>query len=150
MYSFVFVGVEKFSVVIEVIVVLVDVDIIMLVLFNLVVSIGVILVVFGICVVLWEVIVLIVGYLLIIGEKLLCGMVDMCFLVIGVDFIVVVVGWYYGVWCVIGILDCWLVYDGDYVEIDGVMVWLVLLLMIDLNVMVEMVCVGCDFVGVVV
>ncbi|MBL7315420.1 2-phospho-L-lactate transferase, partial [Escherichia coli] len=56
---------------------------------------------------------------------------------------------HYGSRCATGILDCWLVHDGDHAEIDGVTVRSVPLLMTDPNATAEMVRAGCDLAGVV-
>lgn len=144
-----FVGAEKSSAATEAIAALADADIIMLAPSNPVVSIGAILAVPGIRAALREATAPIVGYSPIIGEKPLRGMADTCLSVIGVDSTAAAVGRHYGARCATGILDCWLVHDGDHAEIDGVMVRSVPLLMTDPNATAEMVRAGCDLAGVV-
>jgi len=58
------------------------------------------------------------------------------------------VGQHYGARSGTGILDCWLIHEGDHAEIDGVAVRSVPLLMNDPEATAEMVSAGLDLAGV--
>ena len=90
----------------------------------------------------------IVGYSPIIGGKPLRGMADECLAVIGVESTAEAVGRHYGARRGTGILDCWLVHEGDHAEIDGVAVRSVPLLMSDPKATAEMVSAGLELAGV--
>ena len=74
-------------------------------------------------------------------------MADECLSVIGVDSTSEAVGGYYGARSGVGILDGWLVHEGDHAEIDGVEVRSVPLLMTDPAATAEMVRAGLDLAG---
>jgi LPPG:FO 2-phospho-L-lactate transferase len=75
-------------------------------------------------------------------------MADECLSVIGVASTSEAVGSYYGARSAVGILDGWLVHDGDKAEIAGVDVRAVPLLMTDPATSAEMVRAGLDLAGV--
>jgi len=147
-HSFAFVGAEKASATAEVVAAIGDADVILLAPSNPVVSIGAILAVPGIRSVLRAASAPVVGYSPIIGGKPLRGMADACLSVIGVESTAQAVGSYYGARRGTGILDCWLVADGDRADIEGVAVRSVPLLMTDPKATAEMVGAGLDLAGV--
>jgi LPPG:FO 2-phospho-L-lactate transferase len=149
-HSFAFVGAEKASAATEAVTAIAEADIIMLAPSNPVVSVGAILAVPGIRAALRAAAAPVVGYSPIIGGKPLRGMADACLSVIGVDSTAQAVGRHYGARSATGILDCWLVHDGDAAEIDGVTVRSIPLLMSDPTATAEMVRAGLDFAGVAV
>ena len=115
---------------------------------NPVVSVGAILAVPGIRGALRAASAPIVGYSPIIGGKPLRGMADACLEVIGVESTAEAVGRHYGARETTGILDCWLVHEGDHADIEGVAVRSVPLLMSDPKATAEMVRAGLDVAGV--
>src|SRR4029079_13887621 len=90
----------------------------------------------------------VIGYSPIIGGKPLRGMAEECLSVIGGASTLEVVCGYYGPRSGVGILDGWLVHEGDHAEIDGVEVRSVPLLMTDPQATAEMVRAGLDLAGV--
>jgi LPPG:FO 2-phospho-L-lactate transferase len=149
-HSFAFVGAEKASAATEAVAAIAEADVIMLAPSNPVVSVGAILAVPGIRAALRATAAPVVGYSPIIGGKPLRGMADACLSVIGVDSTAEAVGRHYGARSATGILDCWLVHDGDEAEIDGVSVRSIPLLMSDPTATAEMVRAGLDIAGVTV
>ncbi|OBK20543.1 2-phospho-L-lactate transferase [Mycobacterium asiaticum] len=149
-HSFAFVGAEKAGATTEAVTAIGEADVIMLAPSNPVVSVGAILAVPGIRAALRASTAPVVGYSPIIGGKPLRGMADACLSVIGVDSTAQAVGRHYGARSATGILDCWLVHDGDHAEIDGVTVRSIPLLMTDPAATAEMVRAGLDFAGVTV
>jgi LPPG:FO 2-phospho-L-lactate transferase len=119
-----------------------------------VVSVGAILAVPGIRGALRSATAPVVGYSPIIGGKPLRGMADACLRVIGVESTAEAVGRHYGARRSTGILDCWLVHEGDLAgfkaEIEGVAVRSIPLLMSDPKATAEMVRAGLDLAGVAV
>jgi LPPG:FO 2-phospho-L-lactate transferase len=75
-------------------------------------------------------------------------MADECLSVIGVASTSEAVGGYYGTASGVGILDGWLVHEGDRAEIAGIEVRSVPLLMTDPAATAEMVRAGLDLAGV--
>jgi len=112
------------------------------------VSVGAILAVPGIRAALRSTNAPIVGYSPIIGGKPLRGMADACLTVIGVASTAEAVGRRYGARAGTGILDWWLIHEGDHAEIDGVAVQSVPLIMTDPKATAEMVNAGLDLAGV--
>jgi LPPG:FO 2-phospho-L-lactate transferase len=147
-HSFAFVGAEKASATTEAVEAITDADIILLAPSNPVVSIGAILAVPGIRGALRAGRGPIVGYSPIIGGKPLRGMADKCLSVIGVESTAQAVGRHYGARRTTGILDCWLVNDGDHADIEGVAVRSIPLLMSDPKATAEMVSAGLELAGV--
>jgi LPPG:FO 2-phospho-L-lactate transferase len=147
-HSFAFVGAEKASATTETVEAIAEADVIMLAPSNPVVSVGAILAVPGVRAALRAASAPVVGYSPIIGGKPLRGMADACLSVIGVDSTAQAVGRHYGARSATGILDCWLVHDGDEADIDGVSVRSVPLLMSDPTATADMVRAGLDIAGV--
>jgi LPPG:FO 2-phospho-L-lactate transferase len=147
-HSFAFVGAENASAATEAVAAIADADIILLAPSNPVVSIGAILAVPAIRGALRAATAPIVGYSPIIGGKPLRGMADECLTVIGVESTAEAVGRHYGARNATGILDCWLVHDGDHADIDGVAVRSIPLLMSDPKATAEMVSAGLELAGV--
>jgi LPPG:FO 2-phospho-L-lactate transferase len=75
-------------------------------------------------------------------------MADACLEVIGVESTAEAVGRHYGARGTTGILDCWLVHEGDHADIEGVAVRSVPLLMSDPKATAQMVRAGLDVAGV--
>lgn len=149
-HSFAFVGAEKATATSEALTAIAEADVIMVAPSNPVVSVGAILAVPGVRGALRSAPAPVVGYSPIIGGKPLRGMADACLSVIGVDSTAQAVGRHYGARAATGILDCWLVHDGDSADIDGVAVRAVPLLMSDPAATADMVRAGLDLAGVTV
>jgi len=147
-HSFAFVGADKATAGPGVTEAIETADLVLLAPSNPVVSIGTILAVPGIRGALRSTTARVIGYSPIIGGKPLRGMADECLSVIGVASTSEAVGGYYGPRSGVGILDGWLVHEGDHAEIDGVEVRSVPLLMTDPAATAEMVRAGLDLAGV--
>ena len=147
-HSFAFIGAEKASATTEAVEAITGADIIMLAPSNPVVSIGAILAVPGVRGALRAAAGPIVGYSPIIGGKPLRGMADACLSVIGVESTAEAVGRHYGGRRATGILDCWLIHEGDEATVEGVAVRSVPLLMSDPKATAEMVSAGLELAGV--
>ncbi|MBV9721509.1 MAG: YvcK family protein, partial [Mycobacterium sp.] len=147
-HSFAFIGAEKAHAAGQVTEAIADADIVLLAPSNPVVSIGAILAIPGIRGALRTTSAPVVGYSPIIGGKPLRGMADECLSVIGVASSAEAVGRHYGARTGTGILDCWLVHEGDQAEISGVAVRSVPLLMTDPKATAEMVSAGLQLAGV--
>ena len=147
-HSFAFIGAEKAHAAAEVIEAIADADIILMAPSNPVVSVGAILAIPGIRAALRSTDAPVVGYSPIIGGKPLRGMADECLKVIGVASTADAVGRHYGARAGTGILDYWLIHEGDHAEIDGVAVRSVPLLMTDPKATAEMVSAGLELAGV--
>ncbi|BBZ49187.1 2-phospho-L-lactate transferase [Mycobacterium heidelbergense] len=146
-HSFAFVGAEKADAAAEAVQAIADADVILLAPSNPVVSVGAILAVPGIRGALRAARAPIVGYSPIVGGKPLRGMADACLSVIGVESTAEAVGRHYGARRAAGILDCWLVHEGDSAEIEGVAVRAIPLLMSDPKATAEMVRAGLELAG---
>ncbi|WP_375484307.1 2-phospho-L-lactate transferase [uncultured Mycobacterium sp.] len=147
-HGFAFIGAEKASAATEVVDAIADADIVMLAPSNPVVSIGAILAIPGIRAALRSTTAPVVGYSPIIDGKPLRGMAYECLTVIGVKCTAEAVGQHYGARRATGILDYWLVHEGDHAEIDGVAVRSIPLLMTDPKATADMVSAGLDLAGV--
>ena len=147
-HSFAFVGAEAATAGPGVTEAIETADVVLLAPSNPVVSIGSILAVPGIRGALRSTAARVIGYSPIIGGKPLRGMADECLSVIGVASTSEAVGGYYGPRSGVGILDGWLVHEGDHAKIDGVEVRSVPLLMTDPEATAEMVRAGLDLAGV--
>ncbi|OHV02047.1 2-phospho-L-lactate transferase [Mycobacterium talmoniae] len=147
-HSFAFVGAEKASPAPGVSDAIADADAVLLAPSNPVVSIGALLAIPGVRGALRSTGAPIIGYSPIVSGKPLRGMADECLSVIGVDTTSEAVGRHYGARTGTGILDCWLVHDGDHADIDGVQVRSVPLLMTDPQATADMVRAGLDLAGV--
>lgn len=147
-HSFAFVGADKATTAPGVTDAIADADVVLLAPSNPVVSIGSILAIPGIRGALRSTSAKIIGYSPIIAGKPLRGMADECLSVIGVASTSEAVGRHYGARSGTGILDGWLVHDGDSAQIDGVEVEAVPLLMTDPATTAEMVRAGVRLAGV--
>ncbi|MEZ0362076.1 2-phospho-L-lactate transferase [Mycobacterium sp. pUA109] len=147
-HSFAFVGAEKASPAPGVSDAIADADAVLLAPSNPVVSIGALLAIPGVRGALRSTSAPIIGYSPIVSGKPLRGMADECLSVIGVDTTSEAVGRHYGARAGTGILDCWLVHDGDHADIDGVQVRSAPLLMTDPQATADMVRAGLDLAGV--
>lgn len=151
-HSFAFVGAEKASATNEAVAAIAEADVILLAPSNPVVSIGAILAVPGIRGALRAATAPVVGYSPVVGGKPLRGMADTCLSVIGVESTAEAVGRHYGARSGTGILDGWLVHDGDRAGfeagIEGVTVRFAPLVMTDPRATADMVAAGLDLAGV--
>ncbi|NDJ90559.1 2-phospho-L-lactate transferase [Mycolicibacter kumamotonensis] len=147
-HGFGFVGSEKASATADVTEAIAETDIVLLAPSNPVVSIGAILAVPGIRAALRSTPAPIVGYSPIVAGKPLRGMADTCLSVIGVESTSQAVGAHYGARSGTGILDYWLVHEGENTQVDGVTVHSAPLLMTDPAATAEMVRAGLDLAGV--
>lgn len=149
-HSFAFVGSESAGAAPGVAEAIADADVVMLAPSNPVVSIGAILAVPGVRAALRSTPAPVVGYSPIIAGKPLRGMADQCLSTIGVQTSAAAVGALYGSRKTTGVLDYWLVDDGDGTdggEADGVTVQAVPLLMTDPEATAEMVRAGLRLAG---
>ena len=146
-HSFAFVGAEAAAAGPGVTEAIEQADAVLLAPSNPVVSIGSILAIGGIRAALRSTKARVIGYSPIIDGKPLRGMADECLSVIGVASTSEAVGGHYGARSGVGILDGWLVHEGDHAEIDGVDVRSVPLLMTDPAATAEMVRAGLDLAG---
>jgi LPPG:FO 2-phospho-L-lactate transferase len=146
-HSFAFVGAEKAVAGPGVLEAIADADVVLLAPSNPVVSIGPILAIGGIRGALRSTKAPVIGYSPIIGGKPLRGMADECLSVIGVASTSEAVGGHFGARSGTGLLDGWLVHEGDGAEIEGVTVRSVPLLMTDPSKTAEMVRAGLELAG---
>jgi LPPG:FO 2-phospho-L-lactate transferase len=123
-------------------------DVVLIAPSNPVVSVGAILAIGGVRAALRSTPAPVIGYSPIIAGKPLRGMADECLSVIGVPSSSQAVGAHYGARSSTGILDCWLVHEGDHAAIDGLEVRAVPLLMTNPAATAEMVSAGMDLAGV--
>ena len=146
-HSFAFVGADKAHAGPAVTDAIADADVVFLAPSNPVVSIGAILAVPGVRGALRSTAAPVVGYSPIVAGKPLRGMADECLKVIGVASTSEAVGGYYGARSGVGILNGWLVHEGDCAEIPGVEVRAIPLLMTDPTATAEMVRAGLELAG---
>jgi LPPG:FO 2-phospho-L-lactate transferase len=146
-HSFAFVGADKASAGPGVTEAITEADVVLVAPSNPVVSIGAILAVPGVRGALRSTSAPVIGYSPIVAGKPLRGMADECLKVIGVATTSEAVGAYYGARSGVGILDGWLVHEGDHADIPGVQVRAVPLLMTDPPTTAEMVRAGLDVAG---
>jgi LPPG:FO 2-phospho-L-lactate transferase len=147
-HSFAFVGADTAGPAPGVAEAIAEADAVMLAPSNPVVSIGALLAIPGMRGALRSTPAPVIGYSPIIDGKPLRGMADRCLTVIGVESSSAAVGRHYGPRSGTGILDCWLVHDGDRADIDGVAVRSVPLLMTDPGATADMVRAGLQLAGV--
>lgn len=147
-HSFAFIGCEKATAGPGVVDAITEADVVMMAPSNPVVSIGAILAIPGIRSALRTTGAPVIAYSPIIGGKPLRGMADECLSVIGVETTSQAVARHYGARSATGILDYWLVHEGDHAEVPGVTVTSIPLLMTDPAVTAEMVRTGLDLAGV--
>ncbi|MEH3132499.1 MAG: 2-phospho-L-lactate transferase [Mycolicibacterium neoaurum] len=146
-HSFAFVGSDKATAAPGVAEAITGADIVLVAPSNPVVSIGSILTVGGIRAALRSTAAPVIGYSPIIAGKPLRGMADECLSVIGVESSSEAVGRHYGARSGVGILDGWLIDQGDSAQIEGVTVAQAPLLMSEPAVTAEMVRAGLDLAG---
>ncbi len=146
--SFAFVGADKATAAPGVTDAIESADVVLIAPSNPVVSVGAILNVGGIRGALRSTKAPVIGYSPIIAGKPLRGMADTCLSVIGVPSTSQAVGEHYGARSATGILDGWLVHEGDTAEIVGMTVRSVPLLMTDPAATAEMVRAGMELAGV--
>lgn len=147
-HSFAFVGSDKATAAPGVLDAIAGADIVLLAPSNPVVSIGTILAVPGIRGgALRSTAAPVIGYSPIIAGKPLRGMADECLRVIGVESTSQAVGNHFGARSGTGILDGWLIDEGDTASIDGVKVRQAPLLMTDPAATAEMVRAGIRLAG---
>ena len=147
-HSFAFIGTEKATAAPGVADAIAGADVVLLAPSNPVVSIGAILAVPGLRSALRSTKAPVIGYSPIVAGKPLRGMADDCLKVIGIDSTSEAVGTHYGARSATGILDGWLIDEGDHAEIDGVNVKTVPLLMTDPAATAEMVRAGLQLAGI--
>ncbi|MDZ4265124.1 MAG: 2-phospho-L-lactate transferase CofD family protein, partial [Mycobacterium sp.] len=123
-------------------------DVVLIAPSNPVVSIGAILAIGGIRAALRATTAPVIGYSPIIAGKPLRGMADECLSVIGVPSTSEAVAAHYGARSATGILDGWLVHEGDHATLDGLEVRAVPLIMTDPAATAEMVRAGMELGGV--
>lgn len=146
-HSFAFVGSDKATAAPGVADAISGADVVLIAPSNPVVSIGSILTVGGIRAALRSTAAPVIGYSPIIAGKPLRGMADECLSVIGVESSSEAVGRHYGARSGVGILDAWLIDEGDNAQIDGVTVAQAPLLMSEPAVTAEMVRAGLQLAG---
>ena len=146
-HGFAFVGAEKATVAPGVAEAIADADVVLLAPSNPVVSIGAILAVPGVRSALRSTAAPVIGYSPIVAGRALRGMADECLSVIGVETSSQAVGAHYGARSGVGLLDGWLIDEGDDAEIDGLTVRSIPLLMTDPTATAEMVRAGLDLAG---
>ena len=147
-HSFAFVGSDKATAAPGVAEAIADADVVLIAPSNPVVSIGSILTVGGIRGALRSTAAPVIGYSPIIAGKPLRGMADECLSVIGVESSSEGVGKHFGARSGTGILDGWLIDEGDTATIEGVDVRHAPLLMTDPATTAEMVRAGLHVAGV--
>lgn len=143
-HDFAFVGAEQATAGPGVAEAIAEADVVFLAPSNPVVSVGAILAVPGIRGALRSTQAPVIGYSPIIAGKPLRGMADECLTVIGVETSSQAVGTHFGARSGVGILDGWLIDEGDDAVIDGVRVRAVPLLMTDPKATAEMVRAGVE------
>jgi LPPG:FO 2-phospho-L-lactate transferase len=146
-HSFAFIGAEAATAGPGVLQAIETADVVFLAPSNPVVSIGAILAIPGLRAALRSTPAAVIGYSPIVSGKPLRGMADECLRVIGLPTTSEAVGRQYGARSDVGILDGWLIHDGDVADIDGVTVRAVPLLMSDPATTAEMVRNGLQMAG---
>jgi LPPG:FO 2-phospho-L-lactate transferase len=147
-HGFAFVGADKAAAAPGVTEAIADADVVFLAPSNPVVSIGAILAVPGIRGALRSTAAPVVGYSPIVAGKPLRGMADQCLSIIGVESTSSAVGAHYGARSAVGLLDGWLIDEGDTATVDGVEVRSIPLLMTDPKATAEMVRSGLELAGI--
>ena len=125
-----------------------DADVVLIAPSNPVVSVGAIVSVPGIRAALRTTTAPVVGISPVIDNRPLRGMADECLSVIGVETTAEAIGAHYGARSANGILDGWLVAEGDHAQIDGMATGFAPLLMSDPVRTAQMVRDACALVGV--
>jgi LPPG:FO 2-phospho-L-lactate transferase len=146
-HSFAFVGADKATAGAGVLEAIADADVVLIAPSNPVVSIGAILAVPGIRGALRSTAAPVVGYSPIVAGRALRGMADECLSVIGVETSSEAVGAHFGARSGTGLLDGWLIDEGDEASVEGVDVRSIPLLMSDPPTTAEMVRRGLELAG---
>jgi LPPG:FO 2-phospho-L-lactate transferase len=146
-HSFAFIGADNATAGPGVVEAIESADVVFLAPSNPVVSIGAILAIPGVRAALRSTPAPVIGYSPIVSGKPLRGMADECLRVIGVSTTSEAVGGYYGSRSTVGILDGWLIHEGDVADIPGVTVRAVPLLMTDPAATADMVRSGLEVAG---
>jgi LPPG:FO 2-phospho-L-lactate transferase len=146
-HSFAFVGADKAAAGPGVVEAITGADVVFLAPSNPVVSVGAILTIPGIRSALRSTTAPVLGYSPIVAGKPVRGMADECLTIIGVETTSEAVGRHYGARSATGILDGWLIHEGDHADIDGVAVRSIPLLMTDPETTADMVRGGLDLAG---
>jgi LPPG:FO 2-phospho-L-lactate transferase len=147
-HSFAFVGADKAAAAPGVLESIADADVVLLAPSNPVVSVGAILAVPGIRGALRSTAAPVIGYSPIVAGRALRGMADECLSVIGVETSSQAVGAHFGARSGTGILDGWLIDEGDTATIAGVDVRAIPLLMTSPLATAEMVRSGVELAGI--
>jgi len=147
-HDFAFVGADKATAAPGVLDAIAGTDVVFMAPSNPVVSVGAILAVPGIRGALRSTAAPVIGYSPIIAGRALRGMADECLTVIGVETSSQAVGTHFGARSGTGLLDGWLIDEGDAAAIDGVDVRAVPLLMTDPKATAEMVHRGIELAGI--
>jgi len=146
-HGFAFVGADAATAAPGVAEAIAEADVVFLAPSNPVVSVGAILAVPGIRGALRSTTAPVIGYSPIIAGRPLRGMADECLSVIGVETTSEAVGRHFGARSGVGILDGWLIDDGDEAAVDGVDVRPIPLLMSTPEATAEMVRSGIELAG---
>jgi LPPG:FO 2-phospho-L-lactate transferase len=147
-HAFAFVGADKATAAPGVLDAIAGADVVFMAPSNPVVSIGAILSVPGIRGALRSTTAPVIGYSPIIAGRALRGMADECLSVIGVETTSQAVGAHFGARSGTGLLDGWLIDEGDTAAIDGIDVRAIPLLMTDPKATAEMVRNGIELAGI--
>lgn len=147
-HGFAFIGAEKAAPAPGVEEAIANADAVLLAPSNPVVSIGALLAVPGVRGALRSTAAPVIGYSPIVAGKPVRGMAEQCLSTIGVETTSEAVGRHYGARAGTGILDYWLVHDGDDADIDGVQVRSVPLVMTAPETTADMVRAGLELAGV--
>jgi LPPG:FO 2-phospho-L-lactate transferase len=146
-HGFAFVGAEKATAGPGVTEAITQADVVLVAPSNPVVSIGAILAVPGVRAALRSTPAPVIGYSPIVAGRALRGMADECLSVIGVETSSEAVGAHYGARSGVGILDGWLIDEGDEATVEGLEVRSIPLLMSDPPTTAEMVRSGLQLAG---
>jgi LPPG:FO 2-phospho-L-lactate transferase len=147
-HSFAFVGADKAAAAPGVLEAIAEADVVLVAPSNPVVSVGAIIAVPGIRGALRSTAAPVIGYSPIIAGRALRGMADECLSVIGVETSSQAVGAHFGARSATGLLDGWLIDEGDTATIDGIDVRAIPLLMTSPVATAEMVRRGIDLAGI--
>lgn len=146
-HGFAFIGADTAAAAPGVTEAIAEADVVLIAPSNPVVSIGTILAVPGVRGALRSTAAPVVGYSPIVAGKPLRGMADECLSIIGVETSSQAVGAHFGARSGVGILDGWLIDEGDEATVDGVEVRSIPLLMTDPKATAEMVRSGLELAG---
>jgi LPPG:FO 2-phospho-L-lactate transferase len=147
-HDFAFVGADTAKAAPGVLEAIAEADVVFMAPSNPVVSVGAILAVPGIRGALRSTAAPVIGYSPIVAGRALRGMADECLSVIGVETSSQAVGAHFGTRSGTGLLDGWLIDEGDAAAIDGIDVRAVPLLMTDPKATAEMVRSGVELAGI--